>query len=100
MPWLESGRTATTSARLTSMSAGFGVTTGFGAWRALIVDSDVLIDALRGNARTIEWLHTQRRNHRELRYSVVSRAELMAGPRPQELALITTFLATMEPVVI
>lgn len=50
----------------------------------MILDSDVLIEILRGNARTARWVAAQALTGEALGYSPVSRAEVGAGLRPKE----------------
>lgn len=61
----------------------------------MIVDSDVIIEILRGNLRTVSWLRAQRAAGTALRYSPVSRAEVRAGARPAELAAIASLFGTL-----
>ena len=55
----------------------------------MIVDSDVIIEALRGNTRTAAWIRRLHAAGTPLRYSPVSRAEIRAGARPKERAAIS-----------
>ena len=64
----------------------------------MIVDSDVLIEILRGNARTTAWLRSQRSAGTALRYSPVSRAEIRAGARPRERPAISALFANLSAV--
>jgi predicted nucleic acid-binding protein len=54
----------------------------------VILDSDVIIEVLRGNVATIGWLRVQRAAGVPLRYSPVSRAEIRAGSRAAERSAI------------
>jgi predicted nucleic acid-binding protein len=66
----------------------------------VIIDSDVIIEILRGNSRTATWLRSQRAGGTAVRYSPVSRAEIRAGARPREHAVISALFAglTVLPV--
>jgi predicted nucleic acid-binding protein len=66
----------------------------------VIIDSDVIIEILRGNSRTAAWLRNQRAQGTSLRYSPVSRAEIRAGTRPKERAVISALFdgLTLLPV--
>ena len=55
----------------------------------LLVDTDVLIDHLRGARRL------RRPNQVELGYSVITRCELVAGPQSQQKE-VSTLLASMN----
>jgi len=55
----------------------------------LIIDSDVIIEILRGNAKTTSWLRKLRASGSAIRYSPVSRAEIRAGARIKERAKIS-----------
>lgn len=61
----------------------------------MILDSDVIIEILRGNSRTVEWLSSQKAAGNVIRYSPVSRAEVRAGARPKETAAISAFFASL-----
>jgi predicted nucleic acid-binding protein len=64
----------------------------------VIVDSDVIIEILRGNAKTASWLGSQRASGVALRYSPVCRAEIRAGSRPRDRSAISVLFATMAAV--
>jgi predicted nucleic acid-binding protein len=66
----------------------------------VIIDSDVIIEILRGNSRTADWLRNQRTGGTAIRYSPVSRAEIRAGARPSERGVISALfgILTMLPV--
>lgn len=66
----------------------------------MILDSDVLIEILRGNARTSRWVAGQASTGEALRYSPVSRAEIGAGMRAGEEQGIATLFAGLTPVTI
>lgn len=66
----------------------------------MILDSDVLIEILRGNLRTSRWVAGQAATGETLRYSPVSRAEVGAGSRPGEEEGITALFAGLHPVTI
>jgi predicted nucleic acid-binding protein len=61
----------------------------------VIIDSDVIIEVLRGNRRTAGWLRSRATGGTGLRYSPVSRAEIRAGARASDLPSITGFFATL-----
>lgn len=62
----------------------------------MIIDSDVVIEILRGNPRTVAWLRQRRSAGEVLRYSPVTRAEVRAGTRRAEQASISAFFASLE----
>ena len=64
----------------------------------MILDSDVIIEILRGNSATIAWLRAQRAKQVELRYSPVSRAEIRAGSRKAERSTISALFASLAAV--
>jgi predicted nucleic acid-binding protein len=64
----------------------------------VIVDSDVIIEVLRGNSKTIRWIQKQRGAGSILRYSPVSRAEIRAGSRRAEQAAISAFFESLAVV--
>jgi predicted nucleic acid-binding protein len=66
----------------------------------MILDSDVLIEILRDNARTSQWVAAQAATGEALRYSPVSRAEIGAGQRAGEEEAITALFAGMDVVTI
>ena len=66
----------------------------------MILDSDVLIEILRGNLRTSRWVAAQGATGETLRYSPVSRAELGAGLRRGEEEGIEALFAALHPVTI
>ncbi len=61
----------------------------------MIIDSDVLIEILRGNQRTTAWIRKLRAAGTPLHYSPVTRAEVRAGTRPKERPVISAFFATL-----
>jgi predicted nucleic acid-binding protein len=61
----------------------------------VIIDSDVIIEILRGNSRTTAWLRKQRAAGTGIRYSPVSRAEIRAGARPKERAVISALFGSL-----
>ena len=66
----------------------------------MILDSDVLIEILRSNARTARWVAAQASTGEALRYSPVSRAEIGAGMRAGEEKGIAALFAGLEAVTI
>jgi len=61
----------------------------------VIIDSDVLIEILRGNPKTTAWIRRQRAAGTPLHYSPVTRAEVRAGARPNERPVISALFATL-----
>lgn len=61
----------------------------------MIVDSDVVIEILRGNAKTAAWLRQQHAAGSRLAYSPVTRAEIRAGARPREGAPIAALFSSL-----
>ena len=66
----------------------------------MILDSDVLIEILRGNLQTSRWVATQAASGETLRYSPVTRAEVTAGMRRGEEEGVTALFAGLNPVTI
>lgn len=64
----------------------------------MILDSDVIIEVLRGNAATVDWLRAQRAAGATLSYSPVSRAEIRAGSRPAERPAISALFGSLTSV--
>jgi predicted nucleic acid-binding protein len=64
----------------------------------MILDSDVLIEILRNNARTSQWVAAQASTGEALRYSPVSRAEIGAGLRSGEEQAIAALFAGLDAV--
>lgn len=64
----------------------------------MILDSDVLIEILRSNARTSRWVAAQASSGEPLRYSPVSRAEIGAGMRAGEEQAIAALFAGLDAV--
>ncbi len=62
----------------------------------MILDSDVIIEVLRGNQRTATWMKRQRAAGSQLRYSPVTRADIRAGSRPRERATISTLFSSLD----
>ena len=63
----------------------------------MILDSDVLIEILRGNRRTAHWVAARASAGEALRYSPVSRAEIGAGMRPGEQDEVAALFAGLGP---
>lgn len=61
----------------------------------MILDSDVIIEVLRGNSATIGWLRVQRAAGVPLRYSPVSRAEIRAGSRAADRSAIAALFGSL-----
>ena len=61
----------------------------------MILDSDVIIEVLRGNSATIGWLRARSAAGIPMQYSPVSRAEIRAGSRKGERATIGALFASM-----
>src|SRR5437660_12552243 len=57
----------------------------------MILDSDVLIEVLRGNAQTARWVAAEASTGEALRYSPVSRAEIGTGKRAEEMGIAALF---------
>ena len=66
----------------------------------MVLDSDVLIEILRHNARTTQWVATHAATGVALRYSPVSRAEIGAGQGAGEGQAIAAQFAGMDVVTI
>lgn len=64
----------------------------------MILDSDVLIEILRNNARTSRWVAAQASSGEAIRYSPVSRAEIGAGMRAGEEGAIAALFAGLDVV--
>ena len=61
----------------------------------MILDSDVIIEVLRGNSATIGWLRARSAAGISMQYSPVSRAEIRAGSRKGERATIGALFGSM-----
>ena len=61
----------------------------------MIIDSDVIIEVLRGNAKTTAWLRKVRNSGSVIRYSPVSRAEIRAGARVKERSAISALFESL-----
>lgn len=66
----------------------------------MILDSDVLIEILRGNVRCARWVAAQASTGEALRYSPVSRAEVGAGLRPREEDQVAALFVGLDPMTI
>jgi len=66
----------------------------------MILDSDVLIEILRNNARTSRWVAARASTGEGLRYSPVSRAEIGAGMRTGEEQTIAALFAGLDAVTV
>ena len=66
----------------------------------MILDSDVLIEILRGNSQTARWVAAQASTGEALRYSPVTTAEIGAGARPGDEKGITALFAGLAAVTI
>ena len=64
----------------------------------MILDSDVLIEILRSNARTARWVAAQASTGEALRYSPVSRAEVGAVVRAGEENVVAGLFAGLDAV--
>lgn len=62
----------------------------------ILVDSDVLIEHLRGNAAARDWLTRTRRSAGPLAVSVVSLAEIAGGTRSPERREVLRLLGSMR----
>jgi predicted nucleic acid-binding protein len=62
----------------------------------ILVDSDVLIEHLRGRAAARDWLVQARQSSGPLAISVVSLAEVAGGMRPPERREVIRLLASMQ----
>ena len=61
----------------------------------MIIDSDVIIEVLRGNTKTTAWLRKVRDSGSAIRYSPVTRAEIRAGARVRERAAISALFESL-----
>jgi predicted nucleic acid-binding protein len=66
----------------------------------MILDSDVLIEILRGNPQTSRWVVAQAATGETLRYSPVSRAEIGAGLRRGEEEKVAALFGGLDAVTI
>lgn len=60
-----------------------------------LIDTDVLIDHLRGYDKAKGYLQARQKARDTLYYSVISKAELFAGTRPGEERLLRALLASI-----
>ena len=61
----------------------------------MIIDSDVIIEVLRGNTKTTAWLRKVHDSGSAIRYSPVTRAEIRAGARVRERAAISALFESL-----
>jgi len=61
----------------------------------VIIDSDIIIEVLRGNTKTTAWLRKVRDSGSAIRYSPVTRAEIRAGARVRERAAISALFESL-----
>ncbi len=61
----------------------------------MIIDSDIIIEVLRGNTKTTAWLRKVRDSGSAIRYSPVTRAEIRAGARVRERAAISALFESL-----
>jgi hypothetical protein len=66
----------------------------------LLIDTDILIEVLRGNRAVTEELKRLRREGAELLFSPVTKAEIYAGIRSGEEELTALLFASFGPLVI
>jgi predicted nucleic acid-binding protein len=66
----------------------------------MILDSDVLIEILRGNPKTSRWVVAQASTGETLRYSPVSRAEIGAGLRRGEEEKVSALFGGLDAMTI
>lgn len=62
----------------------------------MILDTDVIIEVLRGNRRTSSWVKERWAAGDTLHYSPVTRAEVRSGARPAERATIAALFGSMQ----
>jgi predicted nucleic acid-binding protein len=65
-----------------------------------LIDTDILIDHLRGETKARDFLKEAKIQGGELCYSVIAKAELYAGLRRSEEGSLSALLAGMDEVVI
>ncbi len=66
----------------------------------LLIDTDVLVDHLRGLEQAKRFLRGRRESGDLLYCSVITHAELLAGARPSEEPLLRALLRTLQAVTI
>nr|BAL58638.1 PilT domain protein [Candidatus Acetothermum autotrophicum] len=66
----------------------------------LLIDTDVLIDHLRGLEQAERFLRERRESGDLLYSSVITHAELLAGARPSEERLLRALLGSLQVVII
>ncbi len=66
----------------------------------LVVDTDVLIDFLKGKIQARNYLSQCRRSGDLLCYSVITKAELYAGLRPGEESALMLLLNSMQELIV
>ena len=62
----------------------------------MLIDTDVFIDALRGEVAAVRWLEATVSDGSALLGSVITRAELLAGMRPGEESRLTSMLEAID----
>jgi len=63
-----------------------------------LIDTDVIIDHLRGEERARDFLRRKKAEDADILYSVITKAELYAGLRPREEEGVERLLKSMDEV--
>ncbi len=63
-----------------------------------LIDTDVIIDHLRGEERALDFLRQMKAEDADILYSVITKAELYSGVRPKEEEKVAGLLSSMEEV--
>ncbi len=63
-----------------------------------LIDTDILIDHLRGEEKARDFLRQSKSEKSDIFYSVITKAELYSGVRPKEEQKVARLLNSMEEV--
>ena len=66
--------------------------------KRFLIDTDVIIDHLRGKEKARSYLRQIKSEHSNVLYSVITKAELYSGVQPKEEEKMTRLLNSMEEI--
>ncbi|RMD59323.1 type II toxin-antitoxin system VapC family toxin [Candidatus Parcubacteria bacterium] len=65
------------------------------AWPSYLIDSDVLIDHLRGYRQALDFLNSLFQDGAEVYFSVISEAEIYSNVRPGEISAVRALFSSL-----